>query len=279
MFAEAVKTYPALPQYKTLPVISTDNEAVMLLSDIHLGMEINNFFNHYNLEIAKKRFDTYIDEVIKMCQLHQVRRLNICNLGDCIHGIINVTGRIEAEMNVIDQVMQVAEMLAQGLNKLQNAASEVIYRSVTDNHSRAMANFKENMESENLSRLIDFYLKPRLKDTSIIFAEDNLDYDISFFELLNGQKVICSHGHRDNINVAVQGYLGATKQFVDYICLGHFHESKMKSFQGAKVIVNGSVCGSDSYAQSKRLYGDPEQTLIIIDNNSVIIDNVKLNIQ
>ena len=77
--------------------------------------------------------------------------------------------------------------------------------------------------------------------------------------------MICSHGHRDNLNTIIQGYIGATKKFIDYVCVGHFHDSKMKSFQGAKVFVNGSLCGVDSYAASKRLFGDPEQTLLIFN--------------
>ena len=111
--------------------------------------------------------------------------------------------------------------------------------------------------------MIDFYLEARLKDTSIQIVHDNLDVDLGMFELLNGKKMMFAHGHRENINTIIQGMLGATRQYVDYVCVGHYHESKMKSFQGAKVFVNSSICGSDSYAQSKRLYGVAEQTLLI----------------
>lgn len=249
--------------------ISEDAEAVMLMSDMHIGMQIDNFANHYNSDIARKRMMAYVDETIRICQENGVSRLNVCNLNDMIHGLIHVTARIEEEEDVIEQVMLAAEILAEALNKLQEAAPEVIYRSVTDNHSRAVASYKEHIEKENLARLIDFYLEARLKDTDIVFAKDNLDWDISIFKLYNGKTMVCSHGHRDSINTILQGYMGATRQYIDYVCVGHYHESKMKSFQGAKVFVNGSLCGTDSFAQSKRLFGDPEQTLLIFRGNTL----------
>lgn len=202
----------------------------MLISDLHIGMEINNFANIYNVDIARQRMQKYVEETIRLCKERGVQRLNVVNLNDMIAGIIHVTIRLEEQVDVIDQIMIASEILANSLNKLQEAAPEVIYRSVTDNHSRAVASLKEHIEKENLARLIDFYLKARLKDTSIIFAEDNLDWDISSIDLLNGKKMICAHGHRDNINTIIQGYIGALRGFVDYVCVGHYHESKMKTF-------------------------------------------------
>ncbi len=254
-------------------------EAIMLISDLHIGMEIDNFFNKYNVEIAKKRLEKYVDETIKYCNKYNVSRLNVCNLGDLIHGLIHVSSRIEEQEDVIEQVMTAAELLANALNKLSSSVKEVVYRSVTDNHSRAIADYKQHIEKENFSRIIDFYLKARLENKNVVFANDNLDWDISLISLKNGKKMICSHGHRDNINTIVQGYIGATREFIEYVCVAHFHESKMKSFQGAKVFVNGCICGADSYAQSKRLYGNPEQSLLIFEGDNLIVNYIDLNIK
>lgn len=266
LISESIKSLKSLPAcgYKG-KAINSSAEAVMLISDMHIGMEIDNYANKYNNDIARARLMAYVDETIRLCKQNHVKRLNVCNLSDAIHGIIHVTGRIEEQEDVIEQVMFASEILAEALNKLQEAAPEVYYRSVTDNHSRVMADFKQHIEKESFCRLIDWYLQSRLKDMNVVFAKDNLDFDISKFTLMNGKIMICSHGHRDNINMVVQNYIGATRHYIDYVCLGHFHESKMKSFQGAKVFVNGSLCGSDTYSVSRRLYGDPEQTLLIFD--------------
>lgn len=265
--------------YDTDAYEDLDTEAIMLLSDLHIGMEINNFYNKYNIEIAKKRMAEYVNKVIKHCRRNYVKTLNVMNLGDLIHGIIHVTCRIESQVDVIEQVMTAAEILADALNELQKAAPNIVYRSCSDNHARVIADLKQHIEKENFGKLIDFYLKARLKNTNIIFAEDNLDDDISMFSLSNGKKVIGVHGHRENVNTVVQGFLGATKQFVDYVVMGHYHESKMKGFQGAKVFINGSICGSDQFAQSHRLYGSAEQTLLIFENNTVSAHYINLDIK
>ena len=45
---------------------------------------------------------------------------------------------------------------------------------------------------------------------------------------------------------------------------------------GAKVIVNGSICGIDSYAFSKRLGDDPEQVLLIFEDNNLLDFTINL---
>lgn len=254
-------------------------EAVMLFSDLHIGLEVNNFFNVYNVEVAKKRVARYVDRTIELCRKNGVRRLNILNLGDLISGNLRTTARIENNQDVIEQVMTASEIMSEALNKLQEAAPEVIYRSCSDNHSRVTPNFKENIEKENYFRLIDFYLEARLKDTNIVFSHDNLDVDLGMFELMNGKRAVFAHGHRENLSTIVQGFMGAIRGYVDYVFVGHFHETKMKSFQGAKVFVNSSICGPDNYAQSKRLYGVAEQTLLIVDGDVESVNHINLDIK
>lgn len=264
---------------KPFYVDDTTKEAVMLFSDLHIGMEIDNFYNHYDSEIARLRVDKYVNETIRLCRDNGVQRLNVLNLGDLIAGNIHVSARIENNEDVITQIMLASEIMAEALNKLQEAAPEIIYRSCSDNHSRVTPDFRQNIEKENYFRLIDFYLEARLKGTNVQIVHDNLDVDLGIFELLNGKKMMFAHGHRENINTIIQGMLGATRQYVDYVCVGHYHESKMKSFQGAKVFVNSSICGSDSYAQSKRLYGVAEQTLLIFSGDVESINYVNLDIK
>ena len=270
---------PAVEDAIDESVLNDNVEAVMLFSDLHVGMELDNFYNKYNVEIARRRVQRYVNRVIELCHHNNVRKLNVLNLGDLIHGNIHVSARIENNEDLISQIMTASEIMSEALNQLQAAAPEVIYRSCSDNHSRVTPDFRQNIEKENYFRLIDFYLEARLKDTNIQIVHDNLDVDLGMFELLNGKKMMFAHGHRENINTIIQGMLGATRQYIDYVCVGHYHESKMKSFQGAKVFVNSSICGSDSYAQSKRLYGNAEQTLLIFKDDVESVNYINLNIK
>lgn len=277
---DATEGLKALPAIK-FPTFKPDEkrEAVLLFSDLHLGAQINNFYNHYNVEIAKKRVAKLISDTIAYCKMYKVKRLTVLNLGDLIAGILHINARIEQETDVVRQIMAAAEIMAEALNKLQSAAPEIIYRSCTDNHSRVSANLKEHIECENFGKIIDFYLEERLKKTKVVFANDNLDDDIGLFKLLNGENFAFVHGHRDNYTTSFQAFCGATQQFIHYIAMGHYHNSKVKSFQGAKVFVNGSIVGSDTYAQSKRLYGPAEQTLLIFDNKNVSVNYINVDIK
>lgn len=260
-----------LPKVKYKKDVKTGNtEAVLLFSDLHIGVNCNNFYNTYNIDVAVARVEKLISETIKYCKLHKVKRLTVCNLGDLIHGIIHIDSRIEQATDAVSQVIKAANITAQLLNELQQAAPELIYRSCSDNHSRLVANKAENISKENFGRLIDFYLEEALKNTKVKFINDNLDYGLGRFELMNGKTCMFAHGHEDNVNQVVQNYMGATKKFVDYIFLGHLHNSKLKSFNGSKVIVNGSIVGTEQYALSKRLFGRAEQTLLVFDGDNMI---------
>ena len=245
-------------------------EAVLLLSDLHIGAEINNFYNVYNIDIARKRVRKVVGDTIETCKRLGVERLHILNLGDNVHGIIHTSARLLQEVDVIDQVTTASEILAESLAELAKAIPQVIYRSCLDNHSRVMPNLKESIENESFGRLIDWYLEARLQDTDIVFAHDNLDQNIGLFELNNGKKLVFAHGHQDSINSVYQSYTAATRQHIDYICLGHYHSTKMKTFMNTKVIINGSVVGTEEYAMSHRLFGTPEQTLLVFVGDNLI---------
>ena len=253
------------------------NEAVLLFSDVHVGMLVDKFCNVYNYSVAQDRVSRLVDYTIKYCQAMDVQRLNVLLLGDFVHGLIHVNARLEQEFGVIDQIIKASQLLGKALEQLQKAAPEIIVRSCTDNHSRAVAELKESVEEDNYARLIDFYLEEKLKDTRVQFAHDNIDQEIGVVELMNGETLVFAHGHHDNYNQAMQNYCGLLKKYVKYICLGHFHSKKEKSFMGAKVIVNGSVCGIDSYALGKRLGDDPEQVLLVFDGPNLLDFTINLS--
>lgn len=277
---DTVEHLKALPKVSfTAPERGLSTEAVLMFSDLHIGVLCDNYYNSFNQNIAEARVMKLVNDTIHYCQVNKVKRLNFVNLGDLIHGLIHITLRIEEEFDVVQQVMVASELVSKALNKLQEAAPEVIYRSCTDNHARAMANKHEAIEKENLGRLIDWFIEERLKDTKIKFAKDNLDVDLGKFSLLNGKTVMFAHGHNDTINSVFQNFIGATGEFIHYMLLGHYHNEKAKSIQNSRVFVNGSIVGSEQYATSKRLFSKPAQTLLIFDGENLINHSINLDIK
>ena len=273
----AAKELPPLPQVEVCKKAKgRTTEAVLAFGDLHLGPEFENSYNAYSYEIAVKRVSQLVTDTIEYCKLHNVYRLNFLNLGDLISGLIHTTIRLEQRLDLTEQIIKAAELTAEALNQLQAAAPEVVYRSVVDNHSRSMANKNEHIEKENFNKIIDWMIKERLRDTDIQFEDDNIDDGIGKFNLLNGKTVMFAHGHQDSADRCFQNFFGATREFIDYIVLAHYHNSKEKTFNGMKVYVTGSIIGTDPYAYGKRLFSDPEQKLLIFDRNNVIDININL---
>lgn len=277
LMAKNIQELKDLPKVKYNGTFDNDGEAVLMLSDLHLGVDCNNFYNVYNKDVAKKRLLKLGHDTIAYCKKFNIKQLNILGLGDFIQGIIHVNGRINAQMNVVQQVILASEYLSDFLNSVVEAAPIVTYRSCTDNHSRVSPNKEDAIENENLSKLIDFYLEIRLNNSPITFVKDNLDDSLGFFSLMNGKNIAYAHGHLDNINRSFENFVGATREFVDYMILGHYHCEKAKSFQGARVFVNGSICGTEEYALSRRLFSDPSQTLLIFNNDNIL--NISINLK
>ena len=276
---EEARKYKPLPEVRYQGKADGNIEAVALLSDLHLGMLIDEYCNKYNLKIAQKRLDKWTEDVIRYCKANKVKRLTVVNLGDMIAGDIHPTIRVEQEVDVISQIINAEEMLARVLNRLQEGAPEVIYRSVSDNHARLLPNKSESIERENFFRLIDNWLEVRLENTKIKMPKDNVSFRTGKFRLMNGKLCMFEHGHCLKPNSAFQDLIGMTEEYVHYVFIAHYHSEKMKTFQNMRVYVNGSICGTDPYADSIHKYSKPKQTMLIFDGDNVINFSIDLDIR
>ena len=271
---ECAKMYSKLPAVikgtynRKLPSCT----AFLPIADLHLGEIFENCVNNYNYNEAVKRVDVIAKETVHFCKLHNVHTLVVGNLGDLISGIIHVGLRLGQEYDAVDQTMKASELLAEFLNVIQQACPVIEYRSVVDNHSRLIADKNQSIVLENLNRISDWFVEERLKGTQIKFMKDNLDPGVGRFYLPNHKPVYFMHGHEDRKSSVVQDIMGMTHEFPDYIVMAHYHNSAEHTFQGAKLFITGSIIGTNPYAFSKRLFSEPEQKLLIFDDENNIID-------
>lgn len=247
-------------------------EAIYGLADLHLGPEISNCINTYNQEEAIKRINKLAQDIVYYCKLNSVHTLHFINLGDLVAGIIHPTIRLEQEYDVITQIIRVSELVTELVYFLKQHIPEVTYRTVVDNHARIMPDKHCHIELENLNRIVDVFVEERLTNSGVKFPKDNLDIGIGRFVLQNGKKVFFMHGHEDRKSSVVQDIMGLTHEFPDYILMAHYHNSAEHTFQGAKLFISGSIIGTDNYAFSKRLFGQPEQKLLIFDTRNNVLD-------
>ena len=100
-------------QYETFTVTkSKDNkkDLIVLLSDLHIGLENESSFGKYNSDIAKQMFDKYLQKIIETIELYKIQNVYVILLGDFINGNIHPTVQLQNRENVIEQIQLASEM-------------------------------------------------------------------------------------------------------------------------------------------------------------------------
>lgn len=247
--------------------IEEDSEraAILTLSDFHFGLEINEFNNIYNSDIFYKRINKVLSKTIEYIQLNKVKTLYVLGLGDYMNGIIHTTTRIENRENIIQQVIKVSEALTQMLTELSKFV-EVYYYDVTDNHGRVFPNKDDWKNEDNFSLFVRWYLDARFKDSEYIHIMQNTySNEIGVVEIF-GRNYAFTHGHRDKIGDIVQNLSLMTKRFYDCIFVAHCHHFEANEIHGTYIYMNGTLSGTDSYANNGRKTSNPSQNLFIVNS-------------
>lgn len=243
----------------------------LLLSDWHYGIEINNPFNTYNPEIFKDRLDFLLDETIEQLRIFNIKQLNVLNLGDLISGRIHSQIRISNRYDVITQVIEVSEYLAEFIADLSKYVNcKIDYYDCYDNHSRIEPNLSESLQLENLTRIIHWFLQERLKDnTNISIHENRFGPDIITFNIFDNFKVAAVHGNHDKQDKVIDNISMMTRQSYDMICSAHFHHFSMDEKNECILVSNPSLMGTDEFSENLRLTSKPAQTLIVSTEENV----------
>lgn len=246
---------------------SGDNSAILTLSDWHYGIDVNSYWNVYNPDIARQRVSKLIKKTIDKCNSNGVSDIWVVNLADLICGRIHLTLRLQSRIDVITQTIEVSEILAEALCELHNAGMTVHYVGCLDNHSRLEPNKNDSLDLESLARITDWYLKERL-DGSVIFHDNEYSRDIITFNI-GKYKIAGIHGDKDKPAEVVKHITLMTKQQYDMVLTAHLHHFSCDEQNETVVVSNGSLMGTDDYAEKLRLSSKPSQNLIIVSDDSV----------
>lgn len=241
-------------------------EGILCLSDWHYGFDFVNAFNTYNPEVAIERITKLRDKVIQYIQSEHISRLHVLNLGDLIAGRIHLTIRLESRFDVITQIMQVSEILAELLHSFTEYC-DVHYYSAIDNHSRLEPKKSESLDLESLARITDWYIKDRLMN-QITVHENRFGKDIITLECL-GHKIMGIHGDKDNHVTMIDKLSMMTRESYDLVLAAHLHHWSGDEKNTCVSIGNGTLMGVDSYAESLRLTSTPSQNLIVVTPENV----------
>lgn len=257
---------PLSPSDKIAASSVGNSEAVVVFADWHYGMSTDNIWEHYDTNVCRSRVEKLVAAVIERIRLHKCRKLHVILLGDVAHGAIHTSARVASEELVCDQIMQVSELIAQAIATLADNVEETIVHATYGNHLRTVQNKNDNIHADNMERLIPWWLEQRLSDRGdVVFPEAD------YFEFLCfnvcGYNICASHGDLDNVkNVGRTFNTIFVKKYgrqIDYVLLADKHHKEEFEELGIESMIVRSLCGTDDYANGKRLYSTPGQLMMV----------------
>ena len=247
---------------------SSDNEAVLVFSDWHYGLKTENIFNKFSVEICKKRVGIVVGKAIERIRLHSCKRLHIFVLGDLIHGAIHCSARVASEELVCDQLMQATELLAQAIECLSQYVEETVVYVTYGNHARTVANKNDNIHRDNMERIVPWWLNQRFKDSDRVVICHDEGNEFLFADVC-GHGFCASHGDNDSVRTAPKLlpalFRKKYNRDIEYILLGDKHHRENYEEIGVSAYLCSSLCGTDDYANEKRLYSGSSQLLLIVN--------------
>lgn len=258
---------------------TSGKDGVLLLSDWHIGLNVENYWNKYNINELYKRIEKLVDKTIEYGKFHKINTLHVFGLGDFTHGLIHISARVASDEDVVSQTKIASEILAQMLAKFSNTFNNVEFYIVTGNHGRVSPSKEESINKENFEEFIMWYLKAKLsKFANIKLHENTYDDDIIVTNIL-GHICLGVHGDRDKISNVAQNLSLMLKVVPEYIFTADKHHLEENEINGVEVIINRSLSGVDEYAKNIRKTSYAGQTFMIFDREEgrQCTYNIKLN--
>lgn len=255
-----------LNNFSDIPVVESGKEAILVLADWHYGEVSDNIWNKYNTDICKQRVQKLYEKTSQYLKYHRVEKLHIILLGDEIHGAIHSSCRVMSEENTCEQLIHVSEILAEFINELSSKVNHVDVYSTYGNHARTIQNKDDSIHSDNMERIIPWWIRQRLQNNNRVNIIDSDYYEFIAFNVC-GYNVVGCHGDLDKVNnfgVVVNTIFSKLYgKTIDYTFLADKHHIEEFEQLGIESVLVRSLCGVDEYSNNKRLYSAPGQTLVI----------------
>ena len=256
-----------VPVHYTL--FNSETDLLCHLTDIHTGIEINNWKNVFNEDVLKQRIEKYTSDILDIRGLHQSQNCYLV-IGEILSGLIHSNLRLQNNMDLMEQFKYVSELISAMLVRLANNFNHIYVYTTPGNHSRISPKKEDSLDGENMDVLLPFYLKARLQNVDNVSICDNtIEPEIAMFNI-RGNNVFSAHGHKDNPSSVVQNFTLMFGIKPDIVLLGHRHTNGMTTVYDTKVIESGCVSGSDQFATSIRKVNRPEQTVSVIGDKGLI---------
>lgn len=250
------------------PIIRGNSVVVVPLTDIHLGIQIHNYWNDYDEDVFRHMLDNYCDRVIEIAVRHGAEdAVVLCS--ETMSGLIHESLRIQNNQDLIDQFLNVTDYICDFLYKLSFHFNNIDFYVAPGNHSRINPKKDQGLAKENMDCLLIPFIRAKMQNYQNIHTHENdVDSSIALFDVM-GVKVAFVHGDKDVPGSAVKNISNMVGYKPDIIVMGHLHYNMYTTDNNTKIIQSGSFVGPDEYSVSRRLIGKPEQTVFIVNDNGL----------
>lgn len=249
-------------------VIKSDNDLIVSCTDIHAGIEIDNYFNKFNEDVLKDRFNQYLDKIFEVQLRHGSENVNLI-LSELVSGIIHNELRIENNQNLIEQFLTVTDYISQFLAEMSYHFNNVNVYICPGNHSRISPKKEDSLKGENIDHLALPFLEAKLQNfKNIYFNKNTIEESIAMFSVRNNV-VMASHGDKDAPSNVVQKFTLLFGIRPDLVYLGHRHQNGLTTVYNCKVVESGCLSGVDNYALDLRINGYPSQTISVVTKDGL----------
>ena len=203
--------------------LTSDNDMIVLLSDLHIGATFENIFGIYNTDIAKERMDKLLSNVLELQKMHNSEDCYVLSLGDQISGIIHKTIQVTNRENVVEQVKIATELISSFCYELTKVFNKVYFISASGNHSR-LTTVKENaMHDDRLDDIVSWCVGLKLSHISNFIMWSGIDTSMSVFNV-RGKTYVAVHGDYDDFSKSgIHKLISMIRVFPEACFLRHRH--------------------------------------------------------
>lgn len=256
--------------------IKNKNEAILVITDWHIGSKIDNVKgNKFNYSIAKRRVAALAKEALYYCKLYNIKKLNVCSLGDMIeHAYMrNSNQAYDVEFKLAHQIVKATELIYWLLTYLSKYV-EVEFEGIAGNHDRSNGDKKANIDGDNFIVVVNESIKKLIKLTKSKTLKyiNNSVYMNEIIKELNGKKIKLIHGDEetkdDNI---IKAHMSMDNTIYHCIVKGHLHRFKIFEENDGRLVVQvGSLCGRNNFSKKFKATSNAGQAMIIVREDGVI---------
>ena len=250
----------------------SDKEMIVMLSDWHIGMQIDNQFNKFNIEVAKERIGKLRERMMEKVEQDDIGTVHIAQLGDLVNGSIHISTRIANEEDIIQQIIITANLLQEFVKPLIDKGINVEYYNIIGNHGRVSPNKMETAGiDENFEKLLFTMMSTYYRECDNFHAHDSKDGLIT--AKIKNLDFCFAHGDFDKGTGVIAKLPQLFGYVFDYVLTGHLHRESIMDYGKTTHITNSALCGSDDYAMQLRLSSKPSQKILVLDGTGVIENN------